>query len=261
MSKQQSAMRTSAPTPAAGATTLDPDEVEKFEALAQEFWNPAGPMRPLHLLNPLRIAYIREQAEAVLKTPGQRSFRPFEGRRLVDVGCGAGLLSEPMARLGADVIGIDPSPKAIAAAQAHAAAGGLAIDYRATTVEAVAAAGLTFDLTLALEVVEHTSDPDAFICELADITRPGGLLVMSTLNRTLRSYLLAILGAESVLRWLPRGTHDWRRFVPPAMLARLLRRRGFRVIDTTGIAYRLQQGDFVRSRDRSVNYLMSAVRD
>ena len=257
MSKQVSTGFTAA---AAGAP-VDRGEVGKFEAMAEQVWDPNGPMRPLHLLNPLRIGYIREQAHSVIGSGDRSSLRPLEGVRLADIGCGAGLLSEPMTRLGAHVTGIDPSPRSIGAARAHALAGDLAIDYRATTVEMLAAASETFDVVLAMEVIEHTADPDLFIAELADITRPGGLLVMSTLNRTAKSFLLGILAAEYALGWLPRGTHDWRRFVPPATLARLLRRRGFRVLDTTGVVYRPVEREFVTSRDCSVNYLLSAVRD
>lgn len=260
MSKQQSARRRVPDARGVAAQAVDRSEVAKFEALAAAVWDPLGPMRPLHVLNPLRIGYIRAQAAAALGTPDARSLRPLAGLRLADIGCGAGLLAEPMARLGAVVTGIDPSPRSIETARAHAARGELAIDYQSCTVEALAAAGERFDIVLAMEVVEHTPDPDLFIAELADITRPGALLVMSTLNRTLRAYLLGVLAAERVLHWLPAGTHDWRRFLAPSMLARLLRRRGFRVLDTTGVAYRPGHGDFVSSADRGVNYLLSAVR-
>lgn len=248
------------------ASALDRDEVAKFEALAEEFWDPAGPMRPLHKLNPLRIAYIRDHATRLLAPPtgaeaGAGGLRPLAGLSVADIGCGAGLLSEPMARLGAAVTGVDPSPRSIEIARAHAAATGLAIDYRATNVEALAEAGERFDVVLAMEVIEHTTDPDLFICELADITRPGGLVVLSTLNRTARSWLLGIVAAEYVLGWLPRGTHQWQRFVPPATLARLLRRRGLRILDTQGVVYRPHRDDFVTSRDLSVNYMISAVKD
>ena len=254
MSKQQSGQ------PATGEA-VDGREVGKFEAIAAEVWDPAGPMRPLHRLNPLRIGYIREQAQSLLGTGAAASLRPFEGVTLADIGCGAGLLAEPMARLGASVTGVDPSVRSIRAARAHAAASDLEIDYRAVGVETLADAGEVFDIVLAMEVIEHTGDPDLFICQLADITRPGGLLVMSTLNRTVKSYLLGVVAAEYLLGWLPRGTHDWRRFVEPSLLARLLRRRGFRVVDTTGVVYRPATGDFARSRDRDVNYMISAVRD
>ncbi len=240
---------------------VDRGEVGKFEAMAEQVWDPKGPMRPLHLLNPLRIRYIRERAHSVIGSGDSRSLKPLDAVRLADIGCGAGLLAEPMARLGADVTGIDPSPRSIGAAKAHALAGGLEIDYRTATVETLAAAAETFDVVLAMEVIEHTRDPDLFIAELADITRPSGLLVMSTLSRTAKSFVLGILAAEYALGWLPRGTHDWRRFLPPATLARLLRRRGFRVLDTTGVVYRPADGDFVTSRDCSVNYLISAIRD
>ncbi len=265
MSKQQSAAAATTAQPrvtaAGGGEALDPAEVGKFEAIADEVWDPAGPMRPLHRLNPVRIGYIRDQAHAVLGTPEGRALRTLAGVRLADIGCGAGLLAEPMARLGARVTGIDPSPRSIGAARAHAAQADLAIDYRAATVETLADAGEAFDLVLAMEVIEHTADPDLFICQLADITRPGGLLVMSTLSRTLKAFFLGVVAAERLLGWLPAGTHDWRRFLPPSMLARLLRRRGFRVVDTTGVVYRPAQGDFAISRDRDVNYMLSAVRD
>ncbi len=266
MSKQQRAALASAsearrPTALDSPEALDPEEVGKFEAIADEVWDPAGPMRPLHRLNPLRIGYIREQAHRVLGTPNGEALRPLGGVRLADIGCGAGLLAEPMARLGASVTGIDPSARSIAVAEAHAALVELPIDYRATTVERVAEAGQVFDLVLAMEVIEHTNDPDLFICQLADLTRPGGLLVMSTLSRTLKAFLLGVVAAERLLGWLPAGTHDWRRFMAPSRLARLLRRRGFRVVDTTGVVYRPGQGDFARSRDRDVNYMLSAVRD
>lgn len=262
MSKQQSARRsTTAIGARAAGEAVDGREVGKFEAIASEVWDPAGPMRPLHRLNPLRIGYIRDQAHDVLGTGAAAALRPLQGVGLADIGCGAGLLAEPMARLGATVTGIDPSARSIGAARAHAEAGDLEIDYRAIGVESLAEAGAVFDIVLAMEVIEHTSDPDLFICQLADITRPGGLLVMSTLNRTVKSYLLGIVAAEYLLGWLPRGTHTWQRFIEPSMLARLLRRRGFRVIDTTGVVYRPAHGDFAKSRDRDVNYMLSAVRD
>ncbi|MEZ5863636.1 MAG: bifunctional 2-polyprenyl-6-hydroxyphenol methylase/3-demethylubiquinol 3-O-methyltransferase UbiG [Geminicoccaceae bacterium] len=261
MGKQLTGSARAATPQPQGASALDRDEVAKFEALAEEFWDPAGPMRPLHKLNPLRIAYVRDHAMRLLAPAGAGGLRPLAGLRLADIGCGAGLLSEPMARLGAEVTGVDPSPRSIEIARAHAAATGLAIDYRATSVEALAEAGTLFDVVLAMEVIEHTTDPDLFICELADITRPGGLVVLSTLNRTARSWLLGIVAAEYVLGWLPRGTHQWQRFVPPATLARLLRRRGLRVIGTQGVVYRPHRDDFVTSRDLAVNYMISAVKD
>lgn len=245
----------------ANGLAFDRNEVGKFEAIADEVWDPAGPMRPLHRLNPVRIRYILDQANRAIGSGGASSLRPLDGVRLVDIGCGAGLLAEPMARLGADVTGVDPSPRSIGAARAHAEASGLTIDYRQSTVDELASEGASFDLVLAMEVIEHTLDPDVFVAGLAEITRPGGLVVMSTLNRTVKSYLLGILAAEYALGWLPRGTHDWRRFLPPATLARLLRRRGLRVLDTTGIVFRPTHGDFAISRDCSVNYMLSASRD
>ena len=261
MGKQLTGSVSATNPPPSSVTALDPKEVAKFEALAEEFWDPAGPMRPLHKLNPLRIAYIRDHATRLLAPAGAGGLRPLEGLRLADIGCGAGLLSEPMARLGALVTGIDPSPRSIEIARAHGVLAGLAIDYRTTDVEALGEAGERFDVVLAMEVIEHTTDPDLFVCELADITRPGGLVVLSTLNRTARSWLLGIVAAEYVLGWLPRGTHQWRRFIPPATLARLLRRRGLRVIDTQGVVYRPHRDDFVTSRDLAVNYMIAAVKD
>lgn len=260
MSKQQSGAAVAAPPPPDGPG-LDRGEVAKFEALAAEFWDPNGPMRPLHQLNPLRIAYVRDHALRLLRPAGAGPMRPLAGLRVADVGCGAGLLSEPMTRLGAAVTGLDPSPRSIEIAAAHARAAGLAIDYRTTPLDELAEAGQRFDAVLAMEVIEHTPDPDLFVCQLADLTRPGGLVVLSTLNKTLRSYLLGIVAAERLLGWLPPGTHQWRRFVPPALLARLLRRRGLRVIDTTGVVYRPHRDDFVTSRDLGVNYMISATKD
>ncbi len=261
MGKQLTGSTSATLQPPSHTDALDPEEVARFEALAEEFWDPEGPMRPLHRLNPLRIAYIRDHA-AKLRPPSETGgLRPLAGLRLADIGCGPGLLSEPMARLGAEVTAIDPSPRSIEIARSRSGLTGLEIDYRATGVEALAEAGELFDVVLAMEVIEHTTDPDPFVCALADIVRPGGLVVLSTLNRTARSWLLGIVAAEYVLGWLPRGTHQWRRFIPPATLARLLRRRGLRVVDTKGVVYRPHRDDFVISRNLAVNYMIAAIRD
>ena len=261
MSKQLTGHASATNPPPSGTGALDPKEVSRFEALAEEFWDPEGPMRPLHRLNPLRIAYIRDHAAKLPAASAAGGLRPLSGLRLADIGCGPGLLSEPMARLGAEVTAIDPSPRSIEIARSRSSLTGLDIDYRTTGVEALGEAGELFDVVLAMEVIEHTTDPDLFVYALADITRPGGLVVLSTLNRTARSWLLGIVAAEYVLGWLPRGTHQWRRFIPPATLARLLRRRGLRVVDTRGVVYRPHRDDFVISRNLAVNYMIAAVRD
>lgn len=235
----------------ATATTIDPAEAEKFDRLAARWWDPKGPMAPLHAMNPLRTSWVRRQAEAL---PG---FPAWKDARVLDVGCGAGLASEVFAGLGAQVTGIDAAPEALAAARAHAAAGGLAIDYRAAAPEEIEG---SFDLVLALEVVEHVSDRDAFAAALAARCRPGGLAVLSTLNRTGRSFLLAKLGAEYVLRLLPVGTHDWKKFVRPAELAKSLRGAGFRVAGQAGMVFDPLRGAWRESSDVGVNYLMAAVR-
>jgi 2-polyprenyl-6-hydroxyphenyl methylase/3-demethylubiquinone-9 3-methyltransferase len=244
-----------------GGTAPDPDEVGKFEAMAEDVWDPAGPMRPLHRLNPLRIAYIREQAHAVLGTPGATLAPAVRGPRPRPISLWRRPPRRAHGAAGCRGHRHRPLPRRDRGGKG-ACRGRRARDrYQRLPGRALAEEGALFDIVLAMEVIEHTVDPDLFIAELADITRPGGLLVLSTLNRTIKSYALAILGAEYILRWLPRGTHDWRRFIPPAMLARLLRRRGFRVIDTTGVTWRPHRNDFARTRDRDVNYMLSAVRD
>lgn len=241
-----------AATGARMAGTAAAAETAKFAALAERWWDPAGPMRLLHRMNPLRTAWIaRRIEEAGLAWPGLR---------LLDVGCGGGLAAEAFARRGAAVSGIDAAAAAIAAARRHAEAAGLRIDYRVATPEALAAEGRRFDVVLALEVVEHVADRAAFLAALAALTGPAGMLVLSTLNRTLRSLLLAKFGAEYLLRLLPPGTHDWRAFVTPAELARDLRRAGFRVTASAGMTLDPLTGTWRESRDLGVNYLMAARR-
>ncbi|HUF86267.1 MAG TPA: bifunctional 2-polyprenyl-6-hydroxyphenol methylase/3-demethylubiquinol 3-O-methyltransferase UbiG [Thermohalobaculum sp.] len=242
------------------AAGVDPAEIARFEAMAEEWWDPAGKFRPLHMLNSCRLAYAVAQIAAEHgREP--RAPRPFAGLRLADIGCGGGLLSEPMARLGAEVVGVDAAERSIAVARLHAGRMGLAIDYRAGTAEALAAAGERFDAVLNMEVVEHVPDPQAYIAACAGLLRPGGVMLSSTLNRTARSYLLAIVGAERVLGWLPRGTHDWRRFIAPAELEAMLVRAGLEVVDAKGFVFDpLARAWRLSDRDLAVNYVTTAVR-
>jgi 2-polyprenyl-6-hydroxyphenyl methylase/3-demethylubiquinone-9 3-methyltransferase len=232
--------------------TVEAAEVARFDALAARWWDPDGPMRPLHRMNPLRTRWVMARAaEAGIAWPGAR---------VLDVGCGAGLAAEAFARAGAEVTGIDAAAEAIAAARAHAAAQGLAVTYRVAPPETLVDEGAVFDVVTALEVIEHVADTGAFLAALAALTRPGGLVALSTINRTLRSFALAKVGAEYIARILPRGTHDWRRFVTPAELGRELRGAGFRPVATAGMTLRLPFAAWVETRDLSVNYLAAAIR-
>ncbi|AUM75216.1 bifunctional 2-polyprenyl-6-hydroxyphenol methylase/3-demethylubiquinol 3-O-methyltransferase UbiG [Paracoccus jeotgali] len=238
----------------------DHAEIAKFEAMAAEWWDPAGKFKPLHMMNPVRLGYVTDQIAAEfgrdLKSP-----RPFEGLRLLDIGCGGGLLSEPMARLGADVVGADAAPRNIKVASLHAAEVGLDIDYRNDTAEALLAQGESFDAVLAMEIVEHVADPAGFVQSCHDLLRPGGVLVMSTLNRNLRSYAAAIIGAEWVMRWLPKGTHEWSRFITPDELAQMMTQAGLHVADRRGMVFNpISWGWSLSERDLSVNYAMTGIR-
>jgi 2-polyprenyl-6-hydroxyphenyl methylase/3-demethylubiquinone-9 3-methyltransferase len=229
-------------------------EVAKFDALASEWWNPRGPMAPLHAMNPLRIGWIAERiASATGRDPGA-----LAGLTLLDVGCGAGLASEALARRGARVTGLDMAPEALAVARAHASQAGLPIDYRQGRPEDLSG---QFDAVTALEVIEHVADRDAFLASLARSVRPGGMVFLSTLNRTARSFLFAKLGAEYLLRLLPRGTHDWKMFVTPAELGAGFRRAGLRVTDVAGMVPEPLMGSWRESRDTAVNYIMAARKD
>ncbi|MEM1268078.1 MAG: bifunctional 2-polyprenyl-6-hydroxyphenol methylase/3-demethylubiquinol 3-O-methyltransferase UbiG [Pseudomonadota bacterium] len=241
------------------STSVNSDEIAKFEAMAAEWWDPNGKFRPLHMLNPVRLDYITLQVAAetgrALSDP-----RPFAGLRLLDIGCGGGLLSEPMARLGADVLGADAAERNIPVARLHAEQSGLEIDYRVTTAEDLAAADETFDVVLNMEVVEHVAEPSAYLASCARLLKPGGIMVASTLNRTAKSYLLAILGAEEVLRWLPRGTHEWQKFITPNELKTMLGEAGLTQVDAAGFTFNPLAWRWGLSRDLSVNYVTTSLR-
>jgi 2-polyprenyl-6-hydroxyphenyl methylase / 3-demethylubiquinone-9 3-methyltransferase len=239
------------------ATTIDDEELAKFSAMADEWWDPAGKFKPLHKFNPVRLGYIREHAIAHFGKDG-RARRPLEGLRFLDIGCGGGLLSEPMARLGAEVVGIDPAERNVRTAEAHARQTGLAIDYRVTTAEALAAAGERFDVVLNMEVVEHVSDVPLYMKSCAELVKLGGLMFVATINRTPRAFALAIVGAEYVLRWLPRGSHEFRKFLTPEEIAALITRNGMRVTDKTGVVYNPFADEWRQSRDMGVNYMVLA---
>jgi 2-polyprenyl-6-hydroxyphenyl methylase/3-demethylubiquinone-9 3-methyltransferase len=242
------------------SNSVDPREVEQFARMAATWWDPRGPMAPLHKLNPVRLAYIRDRAaERFGRDP--KLLGCLKGLRMLDIGCGAGILSEPLARLGADLVGVDPAAENIEAARVHAADGGVAVDYRATTAEALAEAGERFDVVLAMEVVEHVVDVPAFVATCASMVRPGGLLMMATLNRTLKSFALAIVGAEYVLRWVPRGTHQWDKFVKPGELETAIEAAGLQVIGERGVIYNPLADRWQLSSDMDVNYMLAAARD
>ncbi len=242
------------------ASTVDPTEVAKFEAMAAEWWNPDGKFKPLHMLNPCRLDYITSQ----IATEFDRDLvapLPFAGLRILDIGCGGGLLSEPMARLGADVVGADPATRNIPVAQLHAEQSGLTIDYRLTTAEDLAAAGEQFDVVLNMEVVEHVPDPQSFLTACQTLLKPGGLMICSTLNRNAKSFGMAIIGAEWVMRWLPKGTHDWKKFITPDELAELVRKAGLDPVDRKGMVFNPVAWSWsLSSRDLSVNYVTASVK-
>jgi 2-polyprenyl-6-hydroxyphenyl methylase/3-demethylubiquinone-9 3-methyltransferase len=240
-------------------SSIDPAEVAKFSALAEEWWDPKGKFAPLHKFNPVRLGFIRETAAAHFGRDA-RSLRPFDGLSLLDIGCGGGLLCEPMARLGFAVLGADASQKNVKTAAAHAAATGLAIDYRAVTAEELAAEGRDFDVVLNMEVVEHVADLNAYLAACAKLVRPGGLMLVATLNRTLKSLALAKIGAEYVLGWLPRGTHDWSRFVEPKNLQAMLEENGLNILKTQGVVFDPLFWNWRLSADVDVNYMMVAAR-
>jgi 2-polyprenyl-6-hydroxyphenyl methylase/3-demethylubiquinone-9 3-methyltransferase len=240
------------------AASVDPGEVARFERLAESWWDPKGPMRALHKFNPVRLTYIRDET---CRRHGRdaRSPKPLAGLTILDVGCGGGILAEPLARLGGSVTGLDPAPTNITVARLHAERAGLSIDYRNETLETVAARGESFDVVLAMEVVEHVQDVRAFVATCTSVVKPGGLLFMATINRTLRAFALAIVGAEYVLGWLPRGTHQWDRFVTPEELTLAIEAGGMSVTDSTGVVYNPLRDAWTTSRDMGVNYMVVAA--
>jgi len=244
-------------TTAAESPTVDPAEVARFAALAATWWDPAGKMGMLHKFNPVRLGFIRDAACRRFDRDPKR-LDSLAGLRILDIGCGGGILSEPLARLGGEVVGADPAVPNIAAAKVHAADAGLVIDYRATTAEALADAGERFDLVLAMEVVEHVADVALFVQRCAEMVKPGGLLIGATINRTLKSFALAIVGAEYVLRWLPRGTHRWDKFVTPNEFEAALERHRLRVTAQTGVVYDLLADRWHLADDMDVNYMLAA---
>jgi len=243
----------------ADSASIDPAEVAKFSAMAAEWWDPAGKFAPLHKFNPVRLGFIRAETAAHFGRDS-RSLRPFEGLSLLDIGCGGGLLSEPMARLGFAVTGADASDKNIGTAKAHAAQSGLAIDYRATSAESLVAEGQRFDVVLNMEVVEHVADVSAYLAACTALLKPDGLTFVATLNKTLKSLALAKIGAEYVLNWLPRGTHDWNRFLPPTELKKALEESGLTILKRQGVSFDPLNWDWKLSSDVDVNYMMVAVR-
>lgn len=240
-------------------TTIDEREIAKFSALAREWWDPNGKFKPLHKFNPVRLSVIRRAITGHFARD-VRSAKALEGLRVLDIGCGGGLVSEPLARQGADVLGADAAETNVEVARIHARQSGVAVDYRATTAEDLAAAGETFDVVLALEIVEHVADVEAFLAACAAMVRPGGLLVIATINRTAKAFALAIVGAEYVLRWLPRGTHHYEKLVKPAEVAAALKAAGMRPGEPIGVAYDPLRAEWTVSDDVDVNYMMMADR-
>lgn len=244
---------------APNAKTLDPDEVRRFAELADQWWDPEGPLRPLHRINPVRLTYIRDHLCSHFGRDPKMA-QSLAGLSILDIGCGGGLVCESLRRLGADITGIDPAEECIAAAKSHAERAGLQITYQVATAEALVEQGRNFDAVLLLEVVEHVQDVPAFVATVAKLVRPGGLMILSTVNRTLKAYALAIFAAEYVLRWVPVGTHQWDRFVTPYELNTALRKAGFVPQDVTGMIYNPLSDEWRLSRDSDVNYFACAHR-
>ena len=240
-------------------TTVDLAEIAKFQAMAAEWWDPNGKFKPLHMLNPCRLDYITSQISAEFNRD-LKTHLPFADLRILDIGCGGGLLAEPMARLGADVVGADAAERNIPVAKVHAEQSGLTIDYRYTTAEDMAATGEKFDAVLNMEVVEHVADPLAYLTACKDLLKPGGLHICSTINRNTKSFMMAIVGAEHIMRWLPKGTHDWSKFITPDELFDLMGRAGLNPVDKRGFVFNpLTWGWKLSDRDMSVNYVTTSL--
>jgi 2-polyprenyl-6-hydroxyphenyl methylase/3-demethylubiquinone-9 3-methyltransferase len=245
------------PKAQSSASTVDQAEIDQFARLGAQWWDERGPMAMLHKFNPVRLGYIRDQVTAHFgRDP--RKLGCLTGLRMLDIGCGGGILSEPLARLGALVVGADPAERNIEVARRHAAQAGVLVDYRVTTAEALADAGERFDVVLAMEVVEHVADMSLFVRRCGEMVKPGGLMIAATLNRTLKSFALAIVGAEYVLRWLPRGTHQWDKFVTPGELEAAMIGAGLRVVEERGVVYNLFADSWKLSNDMDVNYMLVA---
>ena len=241
-------------------SSVDPAEVERFSAMAAEWWDPTGKFKPLHRFNPVRLGFIRDEAARRFGRDVSRP-RPFEGLRLLDIGCGGGLLCEPMARLGFEVTGVDASARNIGVARTHAESQGLTIDYRADTAENLLAAGeAPFDVVLNMEVIEHVADPALFLRDCTRLTAPAGFMIVATLNRTPKALALAVVGAEYIMRWLPPGTHDWKKFVKPSEILAYLADEPVSVAGPFGVSYNVLTGRWSRSGDAQVNYMMTVDR-
>jgi len=240
-------------------STINDAEIAKFTAMAEEWWDPKGKFKPLHKFNPVRLAYIRDQLISHFGRDGS-VMRPLEGLRIVDIGCGGGLLCEPLTRLGATVTGVDAAERNIAIAKIHAEKSGLSIDYRVTTSEALVAAGESYDVVLNMEVVEHVDNVPLYMKSCADLVAPGGLMFTATLNRTARAFALAVVGAEYVLGWLPKGTHDWKKFLTPDEIRSLITRNGLKVTSEKGVVFHPIADEWRLSSDMGINYMMLAER-
>ena len=240
-------------------TTINKEEIQKFSNLADEWWDVNGKFKPLHMLNPTRLDYIVDQIAAEFARDITTD-KPFKGLKILDIGCGGGLLSEPMARLGADVVGADAAERNIPVAQIHAQQSGLEIDYRHTSAEKITESGDTFDVILNMEVIEHVADPLGFLTACRQLLKPNGLMICSTINRNPKSYLMAIIGAEHIMRWLPKGTHDWSKFITPDELFDLIKNSGLNPVDRKGFVFNPLKWDWsISNNDLSVNYVTASI--